>query len=62
MVGMEGGEVSLFNVFDTRADKLYGLERSAIGVSRRVDSSSNCHDVVLVIHVVMFEFDRVGVN
>ena len=61
VIGVERGEVMFVNVFYTGADKLYSLERPPIRVSGRVSLLSNCHNIVLMIDIVVFKLDGVRV-
>ena len=55
-------EVGFFDILNTGSYKLKRIKGPSVRVGGRISASSHRHDVVLVVYVVVFEFDRVWID
>ena len=65
MVGMvraKDCKVSLLDIFDTRSYKLGSIEGPSVWIGRWCGASGYSHDIMLVVHVVVFKLDGIWVD
>ena len=62
MVSTQDRKISLFDIFDTGSYELKRVKRPPVGVGGRVSVSGYGHDIVLMVYVIVLEFDRVWVD
>ena len=62
MVSTKDREVGFFDILHARSCKFERIKRPPIRVGGGSGASSNSHDIVLMVYVVVFEFDSIWVD
>ena len=62
VVSAKDCEVRFFDIFDARSYKLSCIKGPPIQISGRGSTSSYSHDVMLMVHVIVFELDGIWID
>ena len=65
MVGViraEDREVGFFDILNARSYKFKHVKGPSVRIGGGISASSDSHDIVLMVYVVVFEFDSVWVD